>query len=179
MTGAVRESMDILRAKQVARTVKGETRTFFLKNEFFRSNPTKFSGELDLMKADEWLEQIVKSFEILHIYKGEIWVALATYQQQRKAEQWCKYAKNRVEHTWEAFTHAFQEMFLLPTAKERLSRQFEELLQLDILVAEFEATFTSLSCFALELVAIEERRCLEFERRLRPKILMKVVGNMI
>ncbi|XP_028093667.1 uncharacterized protein LOC114293747 [Camellia sinensis] len=45
-------------------------------------------------------------------------------------------------------------------------------------VAEFEAAFSSLSRFALELVATEEHRCYEFEQRLR-KILFKVAGNMI
>ncbi|XP_028059575.1 uncharacterized protein LOC114263269 [Camellia sinensis] len=46
-------------------------------------------------------------------------------------------------------------------------------------VAEFEAAFSSLSRFAPELVATEERRCIEFEKKLRTKILFKVAGNMI
>lgn len=46
-------------------------------------------------------------------------------------------------------------------------------------MAKFEAAFTSLSQFAPELVAKEERCCIEFEKRLRTKILFKVVGNMI
>ncbi|XP_028057189.1 uncharacterized protein LOC114261181 [Camellia sinensis] len=148
MAGALQESMEILRAKQVARTIEGETRTSFLKNEFFRSNPAEYSGEPDPMKADEWLEQIVKSFEILDIQEHELRVALATYE-------------------------------LKGEAGERLRKQFEQLLQLDTPVAEYETKFTSLSRFAPELVATEERKCLEFEKRLRPKILMKVVGNMI
>lgn len=45
-------------------------------------------------------------------------------------------------------------------------------------MAEFEATFINLAHFALELVAIEERWCLEFKKRLRPKILMKVMRNV-
>ncbi|XP_028114370.1 uncharacterized protein LOC114312332 [Camellia sinensis] len=143
MTGALRESMEILRAEQAARTIEGETRASFLKKEFFRSNPVEYNDEPDLMKADEWLEQLVKSFEILDIRENELRVAIAA------------------------------------TTRERLRKQFEELSQLDAPVAEFEAKFTSLSRFALELVATEERRCLEFEKRLRPKILMKVVGNMI
>lgn len=47
------------------------------------------------------------------------------------------------------------------------------------MVAEFEATFTNLSWFALELVATEERHCIEFDKRLRTKILFKVAGNTI
>lgn len=45
-------------------------------------------------------------------------------------------------------------------------------------MAEFEAAFTSLSKFALELVASKERRCLEFERKLRHGLKMRVGGSM-
>ncbi|XP_028108692.1 uncharacterized protein LOC114307495 [Camellia sinensis] len=130
------------------------------------------------MKADEWLEQLVKSFEILDIRENELRMALAAYQLKEETGQWWKSIKNRVERTWEAFVQAFQDKFLPPTARERLRKQFE-LLQLDTPMAEFEAKFASLSRFAPELVAMEERRCLEFEKRLSSKILMKVVGNMI
>ncbi|KAF5933297.1 hypothetical protein HYC85_029468 [Camellia sinensis] len=61
------------------------------------------------------------------------------------AGQWWKSTKDRILHTWEAFTHAFQEKYIPPTARERLRKQFEELKQLDTIVAEFEAAFTSLS----------------------------------
>ncbi|XP_028089526.1 uncharacterized protein LOC114289892 [Camellia sinensis] len=154
MVEALRESMDILRAEQAARTIKGET------------------------GADEWLEQITKSFEILDIWVGELWVVLASYQLKGDADQWWKYAKGQIEHTWEEFSHAFQEKYLSPTTRERLWREFEELEQFDSTVAEFEATFKSLSHFAPDLVAMKVRRCLEFEKRLRPKILMSVMGNM-
>ena len=46
-------------------------------------------------------------------------------------------------------------------------------------MAEFEAAFTSLSKFAPELVASEERRCIEFEKRLRRGLKMRVGGSMI
>ena len=46
-------------------------------------------------------------------------------------------------------------------------------------MAEFEAIFISLSRFASELVATEERRCLEFDKRLRTELMFKVVGSMI
>ncbi|XP_028064219.1 uncharacterized protein LOC114292769 [Camellia sinensis] len=64
-------------------------------------------------------------------------------------------------------------------ARERLRQEFKDLKQLNMSVAEFEAAFSSLSRFPLELVAMEERRCFEFERRLRTKILFKVARNMI
>lgn len=88
MARALRESMEILRAEQATRTIKEETRTSFLKNEFFHSNPVEFSGGPDPMKVDEWQEHIIKSFEILDIRDGELPIALAAYQLKKKASQW-------------------------------------------------------------------------------------------
>ena len=44
-------------------------------------------------------------------------------------------------------------------------------------MAEFEATFTSLSRFAPELVASEERCCFEFERMLRRGLKLRVEAS--
>ncbi|XP_028108053.1 uncharacterized protein LOC114306930 [Camellia sinensis] len=179
MAEALRESMDILREKKAARTIEGEPRVLFLKKEFFHSNPVEFLGGAKPLKADERLKQITKSFEILDIRDGELRVALASYQLKGDISQWWKYGKGQIEHTWEVFTYAFQKKYLPPTVRECLRREFEELEQSDSTVVEFEATFTSLSRFAPDLVATEERRCLEFEKRLRLGILIKVMGNMI
>lgn len=56
--------------------------------------------------------------------------------------------------------------------------QFVELRQGTTPLAQFEARFTSLSRFAPELVVTEERRCIEFERRLHDDILERVVGSL-
>ena len=84
-----------------------------------------------------------------------------------------------MEQTWEAFAVAFQDEYIPPTARERLRQEFKDLKQLDMPVAEFEAVFSSLSRFAPELAATEERRCIEFEKKLKTKIMFKLVGNMI
>ena len=46
-------------------------------------------------------------------------------------------------------------------------------------MVEIEAAFISLSRFAPELVATEECRCLEFEKRLRTRLMFKVARSMI
>ncbi|XP_028104124.1 uncharacterized protein LOC114303178 [Camellia sinensis] len=122
IAGALRESMNILRVEIQVRENVAETRASFLTMEFLRTKPDEFHGGPDPKKADEWLEQTVKTFEMLHIDDGELRVTLASY-----------YLK----------------------------------------------AFSSLSRFAPKLVATEERRCFEFEQRLRTKILFKVAGNMI
>ncbi|XP_028114772.1 uncharacterized protein LOC114312691 [Camellia sinensis] len=134
---------------------------------------------VDPKKADEWLEQTVKTFEMLHIEDGELRVTLASYYCKGDAGQRWKYAKGRIEPTWEAFVVVFQDKYLPPMARERLRQEFKDLKQLNMSMAEFEAAFSSLSQFAPELVATEERRCFEFEQRLRMKILFKVAGKMI
>ena len=84
-----------------------------------------------------------------------------------------------MESTWEAFAVAFKDKYIPPTARERLRQEFKDLKQLDMPVAEFKAVFSSLSRFALELVTTEEHRCIEFEKKLKTKIMFKLAGNMI
>ena len=66
-----------------------------------------------------------------------------------------------------------------PAVSEKLRDQFCQLKQLNTPVAEFEALFTSLSRFAPELVATEDRRCLECEKKLRTELMFRVTGSMI
>ncbi|XP_028125090.1 uncharacterized protein LOC114322026 [Camellia sinensis] len=179
MAGALRESMNILRVETQARENVAETRASFLMREFLRAKPDEFLGGLEPKKGEEWLERTVKTFEMLHIEDGELRVTLASYYLKGDAGQWWKYAKGRIEPAREAFVAAFQDKCQPPTARERLRLEFKDLKQLNTSVVEFEAAFSSFSRLAPELVATEERRCFEFEQRLRTKILVKVAGNMI
>ncbi|XP_028070551.1 uncharacterized protein LOC114273010 [Camellia sinensis] len=116
---------------------------------------------------------------MLHIEDSKLRVILASYYLKSDAGQWWKYAKGWIAPTWEAFVVAFQDKYLPPTARKRLRKEFKDLKQLNMSVVEFEAAFSSLSRFAPELVVMEEHRYIEFEQRLRTKILFKVARNMI
>ena len=180
IAGAFRESVGILRAENQARDVAADAGPSFLKREFFRSNPDEFVGDpKEPLKADEWLEQTTKTFEMLGIEDEGLKVTLASFQLKGDAGQWWKFTKGRIGGTWEAFVNAFQEKFLSPAVREKLRDQFCQLKQASSSVAEFEAAFTSLSRFAPELVASEERRCIEFEKKLRRGLKLRVGGTMI
>ncbi|XP_028083789.1 uncharacterized protein LOC114285009 [Camellia sinensis] len=179
MAGTLRESMNILRAENQTWENAVETRANFLTREFLQAKSDEFHGGLEPKKAYELLEQTVKTFEMLHIEDSKLRLTLVIYYLKGDVRQWWKYAKGRVEPTWETFVVAFQDKYLPPTARERLRQEFQNLNQLNMSVAEFEAAFSSLSQFASELVATKECRCIEFEKKLRTKILFKVVGNMI
>ncbi|KAF5932492.1 hypothetical protein HYC85_028663 [Camellia sinensis] len=170
---------EIVRAVQdaLARTEGGSGHALKLTKEFFRSNPPEFVGEAKPLEAESWLEQITKTLDMLRVEDEELRVSLATFQLKSDASYWWKYAKNNVGSTWVTFTEAFLAKYFLPSARERLRDQFLELRQDDTPVAQFEMRFASLSRFALELVATEERRCFEFERRLCFDIREKVAGS--
>ncbi|THG17544.1 hypothetical protein TEA_011456 [Camellia sinensis var. sinensis] len=83
--------------------------------------------------ADEWLEQMSKTFEMLGIEDGALKVTLASFQLKGDAGQWWKYEKARVGGTWEAFVNAFQERFLSAAARNSKDHQ-----AIDILLAEID-----------------------------------------
>ena len=97
-------ALGILRAEnQVA-----EAGPSFLKRKFFRYNPDEFVGDpKEPLKADEWLEQMSKTFEMLGIEDGALKVTLASFQLKGDAGQWWKYEKGSVGGAWEAFVNAF------------------------------------------------------------------------
>ncbi|XP_028101540.1 uncharacterized protein LOC114300851 [Camellia sinensis] len=130
MAGALRESMNILRAETQVRETVAEIRASFLTREFLRAKPDEFHGGPDSKKADEWLEQTVKTFEMLHIEDSELRMTLASYHLKGDAGQWWKYAKGRIAPTWEAFVVAFQDKYLPPT---RRKNEFEQRLRTKIL----------------------------------------------
>ena len=125
IAGAFRESVGILRAENQARVVVADAGPSFLKREFFRSNPDEFVGDpKEPLKADEWLEQTTKTFEMLGIEDEGLKVTLASFQLKGDAGQWWKFTKGRIGGTWEAFVNAFQEKFLSPAVREKLRDQF-------------------------------------------------------
>ena len=128
IAGALRESMDILKAENQVQAHVAKAGPSFLKREFFRSNPDEFVGDpKEPLKADEWLEQMMKTFEMLCIKDGALRVTLASFQLKGDAGQWWKFVRGRTGGTWEAFVDAFQEKFLSPTVREKLRDQFCQL----------------------------------------------------
>ena len=73
--------MDILRAENQVQAHVVEAGPSFLKREFFQSNPDEFLGDpKEPFKVDEWLEQIMKTFEMLGIEDVALRVTLASFQ---------------------------------------------------------------------------------------------------
>ncbi|XP_028062320.1 uncharacterized protein LOC114265704 [Camellia sinensis] len=81
MAGALQQSMDILRVENQVQAQIAEAGLSFLKREFFQSNPDEFLGDpKELLKVDEWLEQMVKIFKMLGIEDDGLRVTLESFQ---------------------------------------------------------------------------------------------------
>ncbi|XP_012571192.1 uncharacterized protein [Cicer arietinum] len=110
-------------------------------NEFRRQDLPKFKGEHDPDKADLWLQEIKKIFEILHCLDNAK-VEYATYLMIGEAEYWWRGAKkmmetNHEELTWEAFKNKFLEKYFPKSARVEKEAQFLKLYQGNLTIAEY------------------------------------------
>ncbi|XP_028104763.1 uncharacterized protein LOC114303815 [Camellia sinensis] len=171
---------EIVRAVREALTCSegDESRALKITKEFFRLNPPEFTGGVEPLEAESWLEQVTKTLDILRVTDEGLRVSLASFLLKREVGYWWKYVSSTVGTTWVAITEAFWAKYFPPSTRERLRKQFVELRQGMTPLAQFEAQFTSSSRFAPELVATEEWRCIEFEEKLHDEIKGKVVGCM-
>lgn len=152
-------------------------------NEFRRQDPPKFKGEHDPDKADLWLQEIEKIFEILHCTDNAK-VEYATYLMIGEAEYWWRGAKkmmetNHEELTWEAFKNKFLEKYFPKSARAEKEAQFLKLYQGNLTIAEYAAKFESLAKhFRYFLNQIdEEYMCERFESGLTYEI-KELVGPL-
>ena len=82
-------ALGILRARNQEPAHAAEAGPSFLKREFFRSTLDEFVGDPKVpLNADEWLEQMEKTVEMLGIEDGALKVTLASFQLTGDAGQW-------------------------------------------------------------------------------------------
>ncbi|XP_058198384.1 uncharacterized protein LOC131313907 [Rhododendron vialii] len=156
-----------------------EDRAMVAMREFSRRNPPTFDGtSSDPLVADHWLAQIRKLFRTLNITEDNIRVGIVAVQLVGEAGEWWesvlesrKDARRAtriaaqanepdVENlTWAEFEALFEDQYFSKTSRENLSDQFDKLEQGNMTISEYVQKFQSLSRFAPELVATEERKC--------------------
>ncbi|XP_058188012.1 uncharacterized protein LOC131304696 [Rhododendron vialii] len=153
--------------------------------EFCRLNPPLFDGaSSDPLMVDHWLAQIRKNFTALKITEDDLRVSIVAVQLVGEAGEWWesilegrKDARRAarttaqanepdVENlTWAEFEDLFANQYFPNFSREQLRDQFEKLKQGNMTVSEYALRFQSLSRFAPELVAMEDRKCRRFEKR--------------
>ena len=125
--------------------------------------------------ADKWLEQVTRVLDTLVIEEGDLRVRFASFQLRGDIRQWWKAVKAKVGASWANFREIFLERYNLETAKDSMRDEFMHLIQDMLTVDQYEARFTHLARFVLDLVSTEDKECRRFEQGLHQSILRRVV----
>ena len=117
--------------------------------DFRCHDPPKFRGDVDPEKADLWLQEIEKIFEVLHT-PAEVKVSYATYLLLGDAEYWWRSTRlmmeaNNQEITWETFREKFLDKYFPISARTKLGDDFLKVRQGNMTIGEYAAKFESLS----------------------------------
>lgn len=153
------------------------TRMMVALQGFQKWNPPTFPGGSDPMAAEDWLEQIKKGLNVLQI-EEDLRVSLASYHFSGEAAQWWRMIEgthNVAAMEWDVFERLFLDKYFPEVMRVAMMEQFLGLTQQDMTVIQYEAKFTSLSRFAPELVATEDKKARWFERGLRQAIKNRIV----
>ena len=99
-------------------------------SEFMKFRPPTFEHAEDPLKADDWLREINKKFDIIHA-RGRDRVILAAHQLIGTAGEWWDNYSNASENpeniTWDEFQEAFREYHIPEGIMEMKAEEFHNL----------------------------------------------------
>ncbi|XP_074346555.1 uncharacterized protein LOC141685344 [Apium graveolens] len=136
----------------------------------------EFIGLPDLIKAQSWLREIEKVFELAEV-KDDKKAQYTSYYLKDEASYWWESSKALLEGkviTWEKFTEMFLEKYFPIYMQDQLEMKFLNLRQEDMTVAEYEVKFLELARFAPEYVNTEVNKAKRFQQGLKPGIRSQV-----
>lgn len=153
-----------------------ESRVMRIQGEFRKSRPPVFRGIMDPMIAEEWLRQITRSMNNQKVPE-DLKVTIACTYLEGQAYHWWESVlsmPNTEITTWAAFDNIFLEKYFPDTVKATKVREFINLLQRDLTVAEYQAKFEELMRFAPNMIPNELSKARRFQDGLRPTIKERV-----
>ncbi|XP_074346725.1 uncharacterized protein LOC141685530 [Apium graveolens] len=139
-------------------------------------NFDEFLGLPDPIKAQSWLREMEKAFELAEV-KEDKKAQYASYYLKDEASYWWESSKALLEGeviTWERFTEMFLEKYLPSYMQDQLEMWFLNLRQKDMTVAEYEVKFSELARFVPEYVNSKAKKDKRFQQGLKPWIPTQV-----
>ncbi|GFY97794.1 hypothetical protein Acr_12g0003350 [Actinidia rufa] len=138
--------------------------------QFLKLKPPTFSGEMDPVKANEWLLEMEKNFRLLRCGEQQK-VEIGSYLLTGAASRWWNLKGVRESGMdWARFKVIFREKYVPRALQNAKCAEFEHLKQTGKPIAEYEAAFTNLAEYAPHLVATDGMRARRFEDGLRYEI---------
>ncbi|XP_028081335.1 uncharacterized protein LOC114282792 [Camellia sinensis] len=125
--------------------------------------PPTFLGGIELLKAETWLLEMEKLFEVFPCSETQK-VLLATYTLKDEARRWWLLIRtNNRNMTWIQFNEIFYDKYFPQCFRNRKVLEFQELMQARISIAKYEAKFIELAWFAPYIVDTDYKKARKFE----------------
>ncbi|XP_011627634.1 uncharacterized protein LOC105421547 [Amborella trichopoda] len=131
---------------------------------FKRLAPSTFLGQGSVEKAERWLMQVEKIFEVLQC-SDELKLRLGAFMLEGDAEHWWHSVqqdwKDEIIPTWEGCLEAFSKKYFPESVKERKEVEFIELQQGNLIVDQYVAKFLELSRYVPHIMNMEARKAIK------------------
>ncbi|XP_047307490.1 uncharacterized protein LOC124911039 [Impatiens glandulifera] len=132
-------------------------------SEFKKLAPPYFDGSSDPLKADKWIKELEKFFDL-----------------QGNTSDWWELEKQTYERdtstlSWDTFKKAFYNTYFPKSLRQEKEMEFINLKQGNMTVTEYQARFVELAKFAQSWMGSEITKARKFEMGLSPHIRQVVV----
>ncbi|XP_073121055.1 uncharacterized protein [Henckelia pumila] len=110
---------------------------------FLELGPSEFKGETDPLIAEQWFQAMETAFEFMQITDADR-LRCATYMFRDDARVWwngAKAALNLTTLTWNGFKDVFYGKYFTVSTRNRLAREFLEIRQGNMSIAEYVKKF--------------------------------------
>ncbi|KAM2594202.1 hypothetical protein TB1_043259 [Malus domestica] len=148
-------------------------------DRFLKLKPTKFCYTPDFDKAETWIKNIKKKLDILKV-PAKNRIQLATHVMEGEADSWwdtiCDQNTDK-EMTWDDFEQHFYDRYFPVALKQTRIKEFFELEQGNMTVAEYVSKYIELGKYAKALVADENTKVVKFMLGLKDGIRRYIMGQ--
>jgi hypothetical protein len=149
---------------------------------FERLNIPMFDGKQGPIESENWLVDVEEILQLAGCTEEQK-VQYTAYRLSGEAKRWWNAKKvllvqelgNERAISWERFQKEFLQHYFSKILRDARAREFMDLTQGNMTVAQYAARFNELARFAPYLVADEENRVRKFEQGLNQRILDRVI----
>ena len=143
---------------------------------FRKQKPPMFQGTPDPTKAENWIKRIQQIFEYMQLTDAQK-LACAIYQFDDEARCWWEMVVQTQPIdtiSWDRFLALFYAKYLIEAQLSGKIKEFMDLLQGRMTVAEYTAKFDELARYAPTMVATDDSRKMKYIHGLSVEIVTQV-----
>ncbi|KAF3787666.1 hypothetical protein EJ110_NYTH22551 [Nymphaea thermarum] len=150
-------------------------------HHFMSMQPPVFTGDGSLDKAEEWIEEIERIFEVLEVPGGNK-VNFGSYMLKGDAKRWWKSTReiqfvDQQTISWRQFRDSFFSTYFPVQARNKKMREFLDLQQNHLSLEEYVAKYRHLKAYCPHLYTTAEARADKFIYGLRDGLRGRVMSS--